>query len=49
MRVKTHFVSFSRPPIRVEFAIPATSKNEARLIAEKEARVLKGYRFQGVN
>lgn len=45
----TYYISYRRLAIRVEFAVPAPNRQEARLIAEKEARVLKGYRFQGAN
>lgn len=51
--MQTHYISFRRfrfrRTIRVEFAIPALTRQEARLIAEREAAALKGYRFQGVN
>ncbi len=48
----THYVSFRKATIRVEFAIPhrlAATRMEARTIATKEIRFLKGYRYQGVN
>lgn len=35
--------------IRVEFAVPAATRREARTIAERERRVLKGYHFMGGN
>jgi hypothetical protein len=45
----TYFISFQKRMIRLEFAIPAASKQEARTIAEKEIARLRGYRYQGVN
>lgn len=51
----THYISFRkrlgfpRRTIRVEFAIAADNRQEAKTIAKKEARVLKGYRYLGVN
>ena len=52
--MKTYFVSFykdqpERIAIRCDFAVLAVSKQQARLIAEKEMASLKGYRLQGVN
>jgi hypothetical protein len=53
-QVTTYYISYRkwrlfRKTIRVEFAIAAMTKQEARTIADREARGLKGYRFQGVN
>jgi hypothetical protein len=49
----THYISyrkFSFPrTIRIEFAIPAKCKHEARTIAEKEVAALKGWRYMGGN
>ena len=47
----THNISFSKwtaeGPIRVQFTIIRTSRQEARTIAAKEAAALKGYRYAG--
>jgi hypothetical protein len=50
----THYIAFRkfqprRMTIRVEFAITAETRNEARTIARKEARQLAGYRYIGAN
>ena len=51
----THYISFHkrlgfpRRTIRVEFAIAAESRQQAKTIAKKEAGALKGYRYLGVN
>ena len=50
--METHYISFRkwqprRRTIRVEFAIANCSRQEARMIAEKEVARLKGYRFLG--
>lgn len=52
--MQTHYISFrkfidGRGAIRLEFAIRAISKQEARLIAEKEASRLDGFRYDGSN
>jgi hypothetical protein len=49
--VQTYFISYCKwqPPICVEFTVRATSKQEARLIAEKEMARMNGYRFLGSN
>lgn len=48
--MKTYYFSFVKDPaVRLEFLVLARGRHEARLIAEKEAASLKGYRFQGSN
>jgi len=52
--MQTHFITFRKlltlhTTIRVEFAIPALTKQEARLIAEKEAAQLRGFRYLDSN
>jgi hypothetical protein len=50
VRSKTHFVSFAKPPFRIEVAVTGPhSKHEARTIAERELAGLNGYQFMGVN
>ncbi|MDD5199227.1 MAG: hypothetical protein PHC88_05435 [Terrimicrobiaceae bacterium] len=51
--VTTHYISFigcrtvEPRSIRIEFAIPARNKQEAKTIAEREVARLQGYRYLG--
>jgi hypothetical protein len=50
----THYIAYRkfqprRMSIRVEFAISAETRQEARTIAKKEAAALHGYRYLGAN
>lgn len=48
--MRTHYISFrKRPNIRLEFAIPATTRTEARKAAEAEIAGMPGYTFDGSN
>jgi hypothetical protein len=52
--MQMHFIAFRkllrfRRSIRVEFAIRAASKQEARQIAEREMLRMNGYRFWGTD
>jgi hypothetical protein len=52
--VTTYYISFQkrqsfRRTIRVEFAVRASTRQEARQVADREAARLRGYRFQGID
>jgi hypothetical protein len=52
--MNTYFVSFRKfqpkgRTIRLEIAITAATKHEARTIAEKELARPAGYRYEGIN